>query len=241
MMGAPRAALEASFEQLCTALPATAGVAVALPDSGETCSLGSWSTGVAWSTVKVPLAIAALRSNPRRAAAWVTKAITESDNAAAEQLWSQLGDPLDAAQQVQAVIGTAGDECTRVESRRLRRGFTAFGQTPWRLDRQALFAAGLPGVADASPVIDLMRQLTERHRWGLAAKGVAAKGGWGPGQDGDYLVRQFGIVPTGSGHLGVALAAQAASFQTGVKALNRIADWLLGGSAKLSPLTGGGG
>ncbi|MEK1177071.1 hypothetical protein OSI98_18200, partial [Mycobacterium ulcerans] len=146
-----------------------------------------------------------------------------------------------AAQQVQAVIGTAGDECTRVESRRLRRGFTAFGQTPWRLDRQALFAAGLPGVADASPVIDLMRQLTERHRCGLAAKGVAAKGGWGPGQDGDYLVRQFGIVPTGSGHLGVALAAQAASFQTGVKALNRIADWLLGGSAKLSALTGGGG
>ena len=36
-------------------------------------------------------------------------AITESDNAAAESLWAQLGDPPAAAQQVQQVLQEAGD------------------------------------------------------------------------------------------------------------------------------------
>ncbi|MDR3656062.1 MAG: hypothetical protein P4L48_10405, partial [Mycobacterium sp.] len=65
------------------------------------------------------------------------------------------------------------------------------------------------------------------QRWGLAAKGFAAKGGWGPGLRGDYLVRQFGMVPAASGHVGVALAAQANSFEAGVDVLNTMADWLL--------------
>ena len=69
------------------------------------------------------------------------KAITESDNRASEQLWSGLGDPAEAARQVQGVIAEGGDTATVVESRRLRRGFTAFGQTQWTLQRQARFAA----------------------------------------------------------------------------------------------------
>ena len=72
-----------------------------------------------------------------------------------------------------------------------------------------------------------MHRLCDGHRWGLAAKGVAAKGGWGPGSDGDYLVRQFGILPTGSGYVGVALAAQASVFDAGVDALDRMTEWLL--------------
>ncbi len=53
-----------------------------------------------------------------------------------------------------------------------------------------------------------MHNLTTDHCWGLAAKGFAAKGGWGPGIAGDYLVRQFAIVPIEAGHVGVALAAE---------------------------------
>jgi hypothetical protein len=46
---------------------------------------------------------------------------------------------------------------------------------------------------------------------------------------GDYLVRQFGIVPIKSGHVGVALAAEArdGAFDTGVEALNAMTDWLV--------------
>jgi beta-lactamase family protein len=221
------AALEASFEQLCAAVPADVGIAIARPD--RTYSLGRWWSGVAWSTIKVPLAIAALRSDWLRAKDLAVKAITESDNHASEQLWSGLGDPVDAARRVQGVIAEGGDTATVVESRRLRRGYTAFGQTEWTLQRQARFAAELPEVPDSADVIDLMRRISAGQRWGLAAKGLAAKGGWGPGTHGEYLVRQFGIVPTPSGQWGVALAAEVHDgvFETGVDVLNALAEWLL--------------
>jgi len=220
-------ALEASFEQLAATVPAHVGMAIARPD--RTYSLGRWWSGVAWSTIKVPLAIAALRSDWLRAKDLAVKAITESDNRAAEQLWSGLGDPADAARQVQGVIAEGGDTATVVESRRLRRGYTAFGQTEWTLQRQARFAAELTSIPDSADVIDLMQKLTTGQQWGLAAKGIAAKGGWGPGVHGDYLVRQFGIVPTPSGQWGVALAAEVHDgvFETGVDILNTLSEWLL--------------
>ncbi|GAB4710351.1 hypothetical protein MOKP122_45500 [Mycobacterium avium subsp. hominissuis] len=116
-----------------------------------------------------------------------------------------------------------------VESRRLRRGFTAFGQTQWSLQRQARFAAELSTIPDAAEVIDMMQRLSPTQRWGLAAKGLAAKGGWGPGGRGEYLVRQFGVVPTPTGNWGVALAADTHDgvFETGVDVLDTLTDWLL--------------
>lgn len=220
-------ALEASFEQLSATVPADVGIAVARPD--RTYSLGRWWSGVAWSTIKVPLAIAALRSDWLRAKDLAVKAITESDNQASEQLWAQLGGPADAARRVQGVIAEGGDTATVVESRRLRRGFTAFGQTQWTLQRQARFAAELPSIPDAADVVDLMQRLSAGQRWGLAAKGYAAKGGWGPGVRDEYLVRQFGIVPTPSGQWGVALAAEVHDgvFETGVAVLDTLSEWLL--------------
>ncbi|MGB8390805.1 serine hydrolase [Mycobacterium sp.] len=227
-MTEPQRAIEASFEQLCAAIPATVGVAIAAPGAEAVYSLGEWSAGVAWSTIKVPLAIAALRHDQSRAAGLVAKMITESDNAASETLWSRLGDPGEAARQVQAVIREAGDSATVVESRRLRPGFTPFGQTQWTLSSQARFAANLARVPGADAVIHLMHHLVRGHRWGLAAKGIAVKGGWGPGVRGDYLVRQFAIMPIESGQVGVALAAEADAFETGVDVLNTLAGWLVG-------------
>jgi hypothetical protein len=127
---------------------------------------------------------------------------------------------------VQAVIS---DPTTVVESRRLRPDYTAFGQTQWSLVRQAQFAARLPLIPDASGVIDLMHNICPDHRWGLAAKGFAAKGGWGPGISDGYLVRQFAIVPTEAGHIGVAMAADAQDgvFETGIDVLNDLTDWFV--------------
>ena len=168
-----------SFHELSSQLAAQVGIAIASVGSRPV-SLGTWSSGVAWSTSKVPLVIAALRAGVG-SHELVAQTIAHSDNDAAEELWSQLGDPASAARQVQDVIRAAGDAATVVESRRLREDYTPFGQTRWSLIDQARFAAGLTQVADASPVVDLMRVLTIDHRWGLAAKGFAAKGGWGPG------------------------------------------------------------
>ncbi len=204
------------------------GVAIAAMDGTCLAASGTWSTGVAWSTIKVPLAIAAVRAGVD-SRELVAQTITQSDNAAAEELWSRLGDPALAAQQVQAVIRDGGDATTVVESQRLRPDYTAFGQTQWSLLAQAQFAARLPCIPDASGVVDLMYNLCADHCWGLAAKGFAAKGGWGPGIAGDYLVRQFAIVPIDAGHVGVALAAEARDgvFETGVEVLNGLSDWLV--------------
>jgi len=204
-------------------LPATVGVAIASA-GGNAESFGAWASGVAWSTVKVPLAVAALRAGVEGP---VAEAITHSDNAAAEELWSRLGG--DAAQQVQAVIREAGDSVTVVESSRLRAVYTPFGQTRWALADQARFAAGLAQVVDATPVVELMRKLCVEHSWGLAAKGYAAKGGWGPGLTGEYLVRQFAIVPHKSGTVGVALAAETRSggYEAGVEVVDALADWVV--------------
>ncbi|MDT5225424.1 MAG: hypothetical protein QOG19_2831 [Mycobacterium sp.] len=223
--------LAASFDELAGS--ASVGIAIAAPGQTEVYTLGRWSTGVAWSTAKVPLAIAALRADRARAKTLVAKAITESDNPASEHLWSLLGEPACAAGRVQAVIVQAGDASTVVESRRLRPGFTAFGQTQWSLALQARFAANLSDIPEAAPVIELMHRIMPEQRWGLAAKGVAAKGGWGPGVGGGYLTRQFGIVPVPTGHLGVALAADARTFEAGVAVLNQLVDWLFGHLAEL--------
>ena len=53
---------------------------------------------------------------------------------------------------------------------------------------------------------------------------------------GDYLVRQFAVVPTEAGHVGVALAAEAhdGGFETGVDVLNKLADWLVDDLAELT-------
>ncbi len=229
-------ALETSFQELSGTVAATIGIAVAPVGETSVASFGTWSTGVAWSTIKVPLAIATLRAGVG-SGDLVAKTITQSDNAAAEQLWSQLGDPAEAARKVQSVIEDAGDTTTVVESRRLRPGFTAFGQTQWSLVPQAQFAARLPCIPDASGIVDLMRHLVGAQCWGLAANGAAAKGGWGPGEvGGSYLVRQLGIVSTGSAQLGVALAAEAGdgTFDTGVDVLNRMSQWLQSHVSQLS-------
>jgi hypothetical protein len=209
-------------------LASRAEVGIAIASFGSSpVSLGTWSSGVAWSTSKVPLVIAASRAGVGTGEL-VALTITQSDNAAAEELWSQLGNPADAARQVDAVIRAAGDLATVVESRRLRSDYTAFGQTQWSLIDQARFAAGLSQVADAAHVVYLMGSLCTEHRWGLAAKGFAAKGGWGPGMDDDYLVRQFGIVPTAAGTVGVALAAEVhdGGYEAGVEVVDALTDWV---------------
>ena len=161
-------ALEASFEQLSAAAPANVGIAIARRD--RTFSLGRWTTGVAWSTIKVPLAIAALRADSARAGTtWSSKPspnpITRHRNSYGPSLATRR-----TPRGRSSCHRGSGDAATVVELRRLRRGFTAFGQTQWTLERQAHFAAQLSLIPCATPVIDLMRHLTIGHQWGLPRK-----------------------------------------------------------------------
>jgi hypothetical protein len=83
-------------------------------------------------------------------------------------------------------------------------------------------------------VFRLMRQVVAEQRWGLGSAGTTAafKGGWGPGADGRYLVRQMGVVQVGGRPLAVSLLTEAAdgSFATGAASATAIARW--GGPAR---------
>jgi hypothetical protein len=190
---------------------------------------GDWQEGPAWSTIKVPLVIAAYRQgNPPQVTGMMKAAITESDNAAAESLWAQLGDPPGAAQRVQQILKETGDP-TSIESRRLRAEFTAFGQTIWSLTNQTRFIAGAFCNGANDPIFQLMSQVAPNQTWGIGdIAGAEFKGGWGPSPAGKYLVRQIGVLTTSAGKIAVATAAEpeSGSFDDGTHDLAVVAKWL---------------
>ncbi|AFU04352.1 hypothetical protein [Nocardia brasiliensis] len=233
--------LAADFTQLQPNLGGQVGLAIMPVGGGRMTIFGDWVSGIAWSTIKVPLAIAALRHDPDDSVFENAEAaITVSDNGAAEALWESLGDGLEAAQAVQDVIDEAGDSTTGLAGPRTRLDYTAFGQTEWTLANQVRFASRLPCLPETFQVPELMAEITPDQSWGLGnLEGAAFKGGWGPDDEtGIYTVRQFGVVPTQNGMVAVALAAQADSgtYEDSTAILSRLAV-LLG--RHLAELRGG--
>ena len=210
-----------------------AGVALAVPGAaGEAAApqvVGDLESDVAWSTSKVPVAIAAVRQAGAADASIqsnINAAITVSDNVAAEALWASLGDPATAAAATTAVLRDGGDAVTTANAERTRPEYTAFGQTQWALPDQARFGAHLTCLDGAGPVIEAMGAITDDQRYGLGTiPGARFKGGWGPDESGMYLVRQFGTIAVDGGEVGVAIAARPAdgTYATGQAMLTEIA------------------
>jgi hypothetical protein len=222
--------LATEFTQLENNLHAKTGVVVSAVGNGQTpTTLGDWQQGPAWSTIKVPLVIAAYRQQqPPKITDAMKAAITESDNAAAESLWEQLGDPTTAARRVQQILQETGDKTT-VESRKVRPEYTAFGQTIWSLVDQVRFTAGAFCNRENDPIFNLMSQVEPDQRWGIGGiPDTEFKGGWGPLPSGKYLVRQIGVLTTPAGKIAVAIAAEPASgsFDDGIQDLKDVAKWL---------------
>jgi hypothetical protein len=223
--------LATDFAELQARLHAQIGIVVGPVGAGPNSllQLGDQTVGKAWSTIKVPLVIAAMRKqNTGQVTEPMRAAITESDNAAAESIWAGLGDPDDAAKQIEAVLSESGDS-TIVQSKRVRPPYTAFGQTDWPLTNQALFLSAAACDRRNQPVLDLMGQVESEQQWGLGVlPKTQIKGGWGPSPSGKYLVRQIGIVPSAKGLTVVAIAAEpeSGSFQDGTSDLTDTARWL---------------
>ena len=219
----------ARFQALESAVPGEVGVALSSVGSGKAVEeLGTLRGGVAWSTIKVPIALAVEALGPTgRDKELIDAALTESDNDAALALWERLGPPESAAAAVQDVLVAAGDASTRVETRILRPGYTPFGQTEWSLRAQAQLMASLPQLPHSEPIRAHMSRVVPEQRWGLGVLGedIELKGGWGPHPDGRHLVRQIGIVGS---RLAVALAAVPGdgTLESGVAILDRLAQWL---------------
>jgi hypothetical protein len=228
----PADSLVAEFQEFADRLGAKVGVA--LTAVGDTAtppvSLGGWPGGPAWSTIKVPLSIAALRGPPQIDVTDAMKAaIIRSDNAAADQVWQSLGAPDVAARKVEDVLRDAGAPAT-VPAERKRPEFSAFGQTDWSLTDQVRFLSWAKCNAAYEPIFDLMGRVESDQQWGLGVFDEwEIKGGWGPAEDGRYLVRQMGVITTPNGaQTAVAIAAEpdSGSFGDGTQVLTRLANWL---------------
>jgi hypothetical protein len=224
-------ALTTDFDhQLKDRLNAQVGVVIeAVGSDQDPIVLGDFEIGKAWSTMKVPLVIAALQEEqPPKVTDTMIAAITESDNSAAEKVWAGLGDPDTAAHKVEELLRKAGDP-TRVESKKVRPEFTAFGQSDWALVNQVRFISYVACQNRDAPILSLMGQIEPDQRWGLGAlTNSRFKGGWGPSPTGQYLVRQMGVLTTDTGQAAVAIAAQptSGSFDDGTKDLTKISNWL---------------
>jgi len=219
------ARLSADFTLLETMLPGRVGLAIMPVGGSRTTMMGDLTGGLAWSTIKIPIAVAALRNDPDGLLDYAEAAITFSDNDAAGTLWNSLGS--NAAQAVQQVLDEADDTMPGGPWPHTAIDEYAFGATEWSLADQVRFASQLPCLPDTDTVTDLMSQITDEHRWGLGAlDGAIFKGGWGPDDDtGEYLVRQFGLVPVRDGYIAVAMTAQADSgdFETATEMLDSLA------------------
>lgn len=224
-----------SFRALEASLGGASGVAVSDVGTGRRVSrAGSFQSAVAWSTSKVPVAMAAIRKGTADSGA-LTQAITASDNAAAERLWQGLGGGASAASAATEQLRAAGDGTTEIQADVVRSGFTAFGQTVWALGDQATFTAGLPCSEPGQQVLGLMGRTIAAQRWGLGSTAWSAsiKGGWGPGSDpgaaGGYIDRQMGILTSDGRQMAVAIMTRPAggSHEAGTANLTKIARWVV--------------
>lgn len=183
-------ALQAAVDQTIAVYGGTAGIAVS--DGSTEVTAGDMSAAAAWSTIKVPLAVAALRQDPAQTTN-VTAAIQWSDNNAAEALWASLGTPEQAGQATTDILREGRNDVT-VNTVVTRDGFSSFGQTMWSPDDQARFAATLGCISGSDPVLQNMAMVEPGQSWGIGRlPGARFKGGWGPQPDGAYSVRQFGL------------------------------------------------
>ncbi|MBN9644133.1 hypothetical protein ACFSSC_02395 [Corynebacterium mendelii] len=219
--------LAAAARAVAATAPGSLGVGLA--DGSGVAAAGDGRAWPAWSTSKIPVAVAALRDNPQLAPA-MRAAVRVSDNAAAAQLWYSLGDAGRAAAAATAVLRQGGDMHTVVPESTTT-GFSVFGQTPWTAADQALFAFHLPCLAGSAPVVAAMGEITPEQAYGLGRiPGARFKGGWGPDPAGYYTVRQMGVVAAGDGVIGVSLVARPpdGTYATGQMMLDRAAGELTG-------------
>ena len=181
-------------------------------------SVGGFTAGdnspvPAFSTMKVPLSIAALRQDQSMYPD-AEIAVTRSDNPAAHRMFTRV-----PAAGYERVIQEAGS--------RTSTPVTAKMSTLWTTSDQAEFASGLRCVPGHEPVLDMMGRIVDYQHWGLGRiEGARFKGGWYTYQGG-HLARQFGLIPGPNGDIAVAITAHnTKGYEGSFRMLEELADGL---------------
>ncbi|GAA4745768.1 hypothetical protein ACFQNE_07625 [Gordonia phosphorivorans] len=206
------------------------GMVLAPVGSSEVAVFGDQKARVAWSTMKVPVALAAQRNGAKQSL--INRSIIDSDNDANLALRESLGTPEQASDKITAVLRDGGDTTTELVE--IVEPDETFGLTVWPLTASAVFTAHLPCLPDAGQIVTDMGEVAGNQQWGLksmTAKHIttAVKGGWGPAAEGGVEVRQIGLITWRDGR---QLAVSMSSYQPGAEMgvgtanLNRMATWL---------------
>lgn len=176
-----------------------AKVGVAISAGNDTIAVGDKGKGPVWSTIKVPIAIAALKDGADKSL--VDLAIKESDNDAAYSLWSQV-------QWHEGSADKAVEELLEDYGSRADIHDTAFGYSTWSLKDQAVFGAELPCIEEADYVHKVLKDIVSWQKIGLSKEErTRAKSGWGLDEDeNEYTYRQFGVHEVTGKRVGVALS-----------------------------------
>jgi hypothetical protein len=207
-------ALRAAVGQLEQKYQVSLGVAIAAASDRDV-KMNAWyagtlSTGVAWATIDVPVAMAVLNepSLPADVDYLMTKALSDSSGAGDDALWQLLGDNEEAATKTTQTLRQLGDVATQVPSS-TDTNLPVYTQTQWTLANQASFAAQLYCSPASWQVLTKMSQQPDSDKWGLGSlKRTDFKSGWGNLPNGSLSVRQLGIVLTADQtRVGVSVAA----------------------------------
>lgn len=215
---------------------------VAVSYEGGTISGGLSGDTSAWSTLKVPIAIAAQQKGTGQGEL-IDAAISRSDNGSATRLWASLGGEKTAAHAVEQVMWRAGGPGN------VRHAVThypggPFGNSTWTLESQSVFATELPCIDGAGPVYEAMGEIAPWQNDGMGQiPGARFKGGWSGenirGGEFTYTYRQFGTLPSGDGVVGVAIIAHPkdGTHETAAKMLEGLARGVekLVGAGHLGP------
>ena len=222
-----RAGLQELIEQVDAAHDGEVGVSVTTPEG--LVSAGDVEVAKAWSTIKVPIAIAAMQKEVGTELQ-VEDTISYSGNEEAAALWAALGGGEQAAATVDSLLWRNGGIAhTRTTVDEYPGEATPIGFIPWSLEGQATFASRLPCIPGVETVWEAMGNIAPWQRAGLGEiDGMHFKGGWSEEEDEDYsyTYRQFGALPTEEGTLGVAIIAhpEDGSHATASEMLNDLAQ-----------------
>ncbi|WP_316670606.1 hypothetical protein [uncultured Propionibacterium sp.] len=220
-----------SLERLVAAIPDDAQVSVVGSD-GDVITAGEVSESTAWSTIKVPIVIEALREGGDELDEQAREAITESDNDAASTLFATLGGGYQSSTRVDNLLREAGDETTLTLPNAALGGDTGFGMTQWSSADQARFASWLACSDDeaADHVYTLMSDLVDAQAVGIeTVAGGHAKSGWGTNEStGVSTMRQLGVIDTGSGFIAMSIIITGDDYQDVIGEITVLSDWLAG-------------
>ena len=169
---ASAAEIQAQLDRLVADVVARHGGRAAVSVGGFTA--GDNSPVPAFSTMKVPLSIAALRQDQSMYPD-AEIAVTRSDNPAAHRMFTRV-----PAAGYERVIQEAGSRTSTPVTARM--------STLWTTSDQAEFASGLRCVPGHEPVLDMMGRIVDYQHWGLGRIGgrplqgrVVHLPGWAPG------------------------------------------------------------